>query len=1407
MKREVETVEKRICLLVLGMHRSGTSALTRVLNIAGAALPATLMGATTYNMTGHWESDVLFQYHETMLAEMGSVWDDWQVLNIDALPVKRRKEIAGEIQNIIEVEYGQAPLFVVKDPRICRFAPLFITALSEADIDVRIALTFRNPLEVCESLEKRDGMSRADAALLWLRHVLDAESATRNLKRTFVSYNHLLGDWKAVYEKTSDQLELADMYSIDAMEPRVGEFLSTGHRHYTRKREDVLRDPVLRDWVGAAYDALLVLARNPGSKKAMDRLDVISREFNNASPILHKLYDTVRSERAKEIADLKNSNEVLGSEIAGFKSALSTSAGKEAELAGTIENLSAKLAVRKGEIDGLEETLSRATDKVSELTKNLASYEGEIDGFKEALFAAEGKEAELETRLAHAQGEANQLEETLSQRGAETTQMRDALSNSHTKITDLTDALTYQRRQTSGVKSALTKLKKKTERLRDDQKEAKSREAELEVRLLQVQGEAIQLEAALAQRGAEIKQMRDVALDSLAKIAELSEALAHQRRQKTDVKSALTKLKKKTELLISEQKEAECREAELIASLDEKENETNLLTAALAEVKEETEALKASLDAESIHSLEQRQAFESSTSWRITAPLRAMKNKGQITVKSSAATGSEDQDISTHDRGASTPEAALPHRKKSKTNAINFLKNSTDIENIDIKHISDCNYQSLSDDPQLISRQKFLLSAGWHSVRIAIQGEGVGVPKLYLDIGDGFCEQNSIDLFPSGKKRYYQAIFYLPSITSSFRFDPSDQKGEFELGTLYIEKLNTIQLGVQLATSAIRLARLNPVVFASKVPRYLRYLSNPYFLQLRPPVALGANVLSYSQWIERRDYNPERDRLTLQSQLDGLDNKPVISILVPVYNTPKVLLNEMIQSVVDQLYPHWELCLADDFSSKSHVQRILREWEARDKRIKVVYRDKNGHISHATNSAFELATGEWIALLDHDDLLRENALAEVAIEINRHPEAEIIYSDEDKLSDKGQRYDPYFKPDFSRELFRSQNYLNHLTVHKANNIKTVGGWRPGYEGSQDYDLNLRIFEIVEEKNIRHIPKVLYHWRAVAGSTAVFGSEKNYAYKAGKRALEDHLVRIGLDAAIEKPKGLPFYRVRVAVPKPQPLVSLIIPTKDGLELLRGCIESIYEKTDYRNYEIIVVDNNSEDPATLAYMDQISEREKLKVLRYPHPFNFSAINNFAVNKANGSIICLINNDIEIISPDWLTEMVSWASQPEIGCVGAKLYYGNDTIQHAGVILGIGGVAGHSHKNFARKHAGYFCRLKLMQNLSAVTAACLLVRKRVYEEVGGFNEMDLTIAFNDVDFCLKVREAGYNNVWTPYAELYHLESVSRGKEDNPEKQTRFAKEVEHMKNTWGDVLLADPYYSPHLTREREDFSIGRL
>jgi glycosyltransferase involved in cell wall biosynthesis len=559
---------------------------------------------------------------------------------------------------------------------------------------------------------------------------------------------------------------------------------------------------------------------------------------------------------------------------------------------------------------------------------------------------------------------------------------------------------------------------------------------------------------------------------------------------------------------------------------------------------------------------------------------------------------------------------------------------------------------------------------------------------------------------------------------------------------------------------------------------------------------------NYKEWVRLYDTLNDKDIVKIKARIKQLERSPLISIVMPVYNPPLAMLEEAIKSVQGQLYPNWELCIADDASRNKGVHKLLKGYAAKDARIKVVFRKKNGHISAASNSALTLVKGEYIALLDNDDLLPEHALYWLAEAIISNPEAGLIYSDEDKIDQAGQHYDPYFKPDWNPDLFLSHNMICHLGAYSTELVRKLGGFREGLEGAQDYDLALRCSEQLTPQQIIHIPRVLYHWRSHPGSTAQAGSEKNYALLAGKKALNDHFSRIKVSA---KAQLLDFgmYRACYEIPIKPPLVSLIIPTRNGLALITQCIDSIFAKTTYKNYEIIIVDNNSCDPQTLAYFESLAENKHIKIIRDEGPFNFSALNNNAVKQARGEYIGLINNDIEVISPDWLTEMVSLAMQPGVGSVGARLWYPNDTLQHGGVVIGVGGVAGHSHKHLRKDAPGYFSRAQLIQTMSAVTAACLIIKKSIYQEVEGLDEENLTIAFNDIDFCLRVRDAGYRNIWTPYAELYHHESATRGFDDTPEKKLHFSKEVRYMKKRWGNALMSDPAYSPNLTLDREDFS----
>lgn len=563
------------------------------------------------------------------------------------------------------------------------------------------------------------------------------------------------------------------------------------------------------------------------------------------------------------------------------------------------------------------------------------------------------------------------------------------------------------------------------------------------------------------------------------------------------------------------------------------------------------------------------------------------------------------------------------------------------------------------------------------------------------------------------------------------------------------------------------------------------------------------NSADYAEWIRRYDTLTNADRRKIRERIKKFKNMPLISVIVPVYDPPVKLLDQAILSVQSQLYQNWELCLADDASSNPAIRKLLTGYSQKDKRIKVDFRSENGHISKASNSALALASGEFVALLDHDDILPEHALFWVANEINNYPDVKLIYSDEDKIDKQGQRYEAYFKSDWNLDLLLSQNMFSHLGVYQTELLRKISGFRVGYEGSQDHDLVLRSLKHVREEQIRHIPRVLYHWRAIAGSTALEVDEKNYAKSAGTRAVNDYLQQNLIPARADSVKF--GYRVSYKIVKPYPLVSLIIPTRNMFKLLRQCIESVLDKTSYPNYEIIIIDNGSDDQETLSYLEGLSRNDRIKIIRDERPFNFSALNNIAVKCATGEIIGLLNNDIEVIEPGWMRELVSQTLRPEVGAVGALLLYPDHKVQHAGVIMGIGGVANHAHKNISGGMPGYFCRGALVQSLSAVTGACLFVRKDLYNEVGGLNEDDLAIAYNDIDFCLKLRGKGYRTIWTPYAELYHHESASRGKDETPAVCERFKKEILYMKKRWTDIISYDPAYNPNLTIDLEDFSLA--
>lgn len=559
----------------------------------------------------------------------------------------------------------------------------------------------------------------------------------------------------------------------------------------------------------------------------------------------------------------------------------------------------------------------------------------------------------------------------------------------------------------------------------------------------------------------------------------------------------------------------------------------------------------------------------------------------------------------------------------------------------------------------------------------------------------------------------------------------------------------------------------------------------------------------YRLWVQHYD---RKDAVYLKGLIEhaqGFAERPLISIVMPTYNPNVGFLAKAIDSVLAQTYPHWELCICDDASATPDARQLVERYMAQDARIRFVRSERNSRIAGATNQAIALATGDWVGFLDHDDELTQDALHWVVASINDNPGVQLVYSDEDKIDDVGQRFDPYFKCAFNHELMLAQNMVCHFMSVKKSLLDAVGPLRSEFDGSQDYDLTLRLVERLKASEIVHVPRVLYHWRACEGSTAAATDNKNYALDAARRAVAEHLQRIGLPGEV-LPGIIPHYnRVRFQLPDPPPLVSVVIPTRDKPELISLCLQTVLERTTYPNFEIVVVDNGSVDEQVKALYQKVAS-DRVRILDASIPFNFSRLVNMGAAAGKGDIILLLNNDIEVLDGDWMHEMVSHAVHDGVGAVGAKLLYPDGRTQHNGVIVGIGGVAGHSHKYFPGDAPGYFGRAQLHQELSSVTGACLAIKRSAWNAVDGFDEQ-LGIAFNDVDFCLRVQAAGYRNVWTPHALLKHHESASRGLEDNPAKQARFASEVHYMLARWGEKMAQDRNYSPNLSLVHEDFSLA--
>jgi GT2 family glycosyltransferase len=590
-----------------------------------------------------------------------------------------------------------------------------------------------------------------------------------------------------------------------------------------------------------------------------------------------------------------------------------------------------------------------------------------------------------------------------------------------------------------------------------------------------------------------------------------------------------------------------------------------------------------------------------------------------------------------------------------------------------------------------------------------------------------------------------------------------------------------MKLLAKIREKSAKISRIGKEKGLSGIKIYLQWLRRKYIEKRK-----------YQQWIKLHRITEEK-RGEIRRQIESFQLKPKISVVMPVYNVDEKWLRLCIESVLKQLYENWEFCIADDASPAPHVKKVLEEYAAQDERIKIVFRAENGHISAASNSALELATGDFVALLDHDDEFSEDALFQVVKEINDFPEASMIYSDEDLIDERGKRYEPKFKPDWSRDLFYSLNLITHLSVYKTDVLRKIGGFRIGAEGSQDYDLAMRVVEAISENQIRHVPKILYHWRAIQGSVAFSMDEKPYAHERARDALRAHLERNGKKATVSQAVAN-LHRVRYELPENPPRVSLILQADEDFAFTENAIKTFIEQTDYENFEINLICSE----AIKIKLESKNLSPKLKFSIYENASESERL-NFAAAQTDGEILCFADVNLKPLAKDWLAEIVSFAAQKETGAVGAKLFYKDETVLHGGLIIGASGAVGVAHQHLLREGDGNFLRAQLINNFSAVSISCLAVRREVFDSVNGF-DANLPNKLFDADFCLKLREKNYRIIFTPYAELIQTDEKKRL---NLEKEPT-AEETNYFTRRWQKFVERDPFYNPNLSKKDAGFSI---
>ncbi|MCV6639021.1 glycosyltransferase [Candidatus Albibeggiatoa sp. nov. NOAA] len=1399
---------------VLGMHRSGTSVVARLLNMMGMYFAPEDKGMppTEDNPKGYWERMDVVQLNEGILANLGSTWERVSQFDLTKVSDELHAEFNRQATDIIYNLDANRP-WMLKDPRLCLTFPLWRKLL---EVPVCI-MVYRSPIQIAQSMHNRDKFSMQFGMALWEFYNIHALQSSLNLPRILISYHDLMANPLETTKKLYQDLESLDITGIRL--PSDKEILAFVEPKLFRATAG---GDLQKSYINQNQTELVNAFEN-GTILEWQELPSVSQGAIDAL----QEHDAQFFEREQHKQELAQQQAVMQSQLAE----------QQAEL----EKLSQQLTQLRNEVVEQDKAISQTTQQLNTVEQQKA-------GLTQELHAARQQESYYEQQIQQINQDLELERIAVEEKDVALADLDRLSLRQYEKIHKLTNWLEVLNHDVNAVFNSrtwqtgdnITKLALRL-MMKPEGKTAKDHikqvmDGFMDWRIKQLSDdERLDSPEALDRDKKKINVAALVALHNGEPSASASIRLILPLEHPSVSEFIHFKVYTAWEYLLSIAADVIIVQRHMLPN----ENAAKRLTEHCRKqniklVYETDDDLYNIFKKPDMHGNYAKDAVDAlevvtrdadlvvASSPKLQQQIREM-NQNTLCVPNSL----DEQIWLAQDNGQ-----FVQPRPQSSDGKIHILYMGTKTHTEDLMLVKAA-YQKIKAE---------------YGEKVSLDVIG-GVPdgmQIFADNLISKATDSNLDDYPTfvqwmrdnnhwhfgiipltnnnfnEKKTYIKFLDYaalgVPAICSDI--DPYNEivrDGENGL----IVKNNTdawyqaikrmidqVELREQLAANA----------FQTLVDKHILHhtakdFAEPYkkLLNWQPPkpevvATAQPNHDDYHKWL--RLYDP-LDRKTLQNmkkRVETWQNPPLISILMPTYNTKEKWLKAAIQSVQKQVYGNWELCIADDASTDENTKRLLKQYQQQDERIKVVFREQNGHISAASNSALELVTGDYVALLDHDDELAPHALYWVVEELLAYPDAQMIYSDEDKIDEKNHRFGAYFKSDWNPDLFLSHNLVTHLAVYKTELLQQIGGFTEGLEGAQDYDLAIRAAEQLESEQIRHIPRILYHWRIHEESTSGNPDAKPYAVVAAENAIRAFLKRQSIAANVNESEIMSgMIRVQYPLPAILPLVSIIIPTYNQVQLLRQCIQSITRKTDYANYEIIVVDNRSDDAATLAYFEELEQKNIAKVIKYDQPFNYAAINNFAVKQAEGELVALLNNDIEVISRSWLSEMVSHAMREDIGAVGARLWYPHQTLQHAGVLLGVAGLAEHAHKNVSRGQSGYFGRAQIIQNFSAVTAACLVVCKEKFVAVGGLDADHLAVAFNDIDLCLKLTSKGWRSLWTPYADLYHHESASRGYEDTPEKVARLQREDAYMREKWGDWIANDPAYSPNLNHKTGDFSLA--